>query len=390
MDAEAEITRLKRQRAALAQFGLLAFRSQDLDEILHRAAELVSESLSVRYVKVLELLPPGDRVLVRAGVGWRPGVVGRETFGADHQSPAGYALEAREPVVSCDVDAETRFEIPRMLREHGVRSMVNVVIVGEHEPFGVLEVDAPEKREFGADEVDFLRTYANLLAAAIDRLRAHEALERSHAAEKMLTGELSHRVKNLLGLVQSLAMRTGATGPDATAFRDAFVARLQALSRAENLALGDGAQSVDLAELVAQAMEPFQRAGGARARGASLPVSARSGRMLSLVLHELATNAVKHGALSDPTGQVRIAWSRARNGVGRRVLFRWSEEGGPGPRPSARRGFGTRLLTQLAEYELDGEAVLNFRPQGLLYELSFPERPAEGAAQASSSVSNPP
>ena len=81
--------RLRRQQQSLAEFGLLAFRSNDLDEILNRAAELVSEGLDVKHVKVLELLPGGEDLLVRAGVGWHPGVVGRTTFGADHHSPAG-------------------------------------------------------------------------------------------------------------------------------------------------------------------------------------------------------------------------------------------------------------------------------------------------------------
>ncbi len=169
--------RLRRQQKALAEFSLLAFRSNDLDEILHRAAELVSHGLDVRRTKVLELLPGGKELLLRAGVGWNPGVVGSTTFGADDDLPAGYALSHDEPVVSPDLDSETRFEIPQVLWDHGIKSMVNVIIAGEQGPFGVLEVDASRPRQFDEDDIAFLATYANLLAAAVDRHRTHTGLE---------------------------------------------------------------------------------------------------------------------------------------------------------------------------------------------------------------------
>lgn len=134
-----EAQRLRKQRAVLADFGLRALRTHDLERLLQEATALISEAIEVDLVKIVELLPGGDNMLVRAGVNWQPCVVGHATLGADRRSPAGYALLKGEPVVSRDISTEDRFDIPELLTRHGVRSVVNVVIRGEAAPFGVLE-----------------------------------------------------------------------------------------------------------------------------------------------------------------------------------------------------------------------------------------------------------
>lgn len=163
----------------------------------------------------------------------------------------------------------------------------------------------------------------------------------------MLIQELEHRVKNMLGLVQSIATQTTAEHPAAVAYRDTFVGRLQALARAENLVFDDHAQEVELQPLVERSLEPFENEvpGAVTAEGQSLRLPARSGRIVALVLHELGTNAIKHGALLTREGQVRISWEIEETGGGQQVRLRWREEGGPAVEPASRRGFGTRLLT---------------------------------------------
>lgn len=367
------IDRLRSQQKALAEFGLHAFRATDLDDILQCATELVAEGLDVKLAKVLELMPDEDALLIRAGVNWKPGVVGKETFASGSESPAGYALQCDEPVVSPDLSRERRFALPQVLIEHGVQSMVNVVIPGEDEPFGVLEVDAPQQREFDEDDIAFLQTYANLLAAAVERHRTHRTLESGMREQKVLIQELEHRVKNMLGLVQSLAQQTIAEDAGARAFQEAFVGRLQALARAENLVFQDHAQELDLRRLVERSVEPFaRRADAFELDGGSLLLPARIGRVLALVLHELGTNATKHGALAGPTGHVRISWAVDGTDDGREVRFRWVESDGAPVEPPKLEGFGTRLLTSLAGYELDGKAGIDHAPGGLRYELDFP------------------
>ena len=167
---------VQQQKAALAEFGIEAFRTDDLDALLTRAAVLAGQGLGVKRAKVLELLPPGDKLLIRAGVGWEPDVVGNATIDADRASPAGYALLTGEPVTSEDLENDERFRCPEVLRRHGIRSAVNVIIRGNNGPFGVLEVDSQQTRHFTEDDANFLQSYANLLAAAIDRLRTHRRL----------------------------------------------------------------------------------------------------------------------------------------------------------------------------------------------------------------------
>ena len=198
------VPRLQPRMAALAQFSIEVFRSDDLDALLTRAAALAGEGLGVDRAMVLELLPPGDKLLIRAGVGWEPDVAGRATCGADRASPAGYALLTGEPVVSDDLANDERFRYPEVLRQHGIKSAVNVIIRGTDGPFGVLEMDSQQSRRFTEDDVNLLQCYANLLAAAIDRLEIHRRLADAVHQREALLHELQHTVKNSLQLVTGM------------------------------------------------------------------------------------------------------------------------------------------------------------------------------------------
>lgn len=165
-----------RQQTILAQFGELALESDDLDEILTEACRLVGEALGTDFAKVVELLPDGETLLVRAGVGWKDGVVGVATIMASDDTSEGHALKTGEPMVSPDIDEETRFRYADFLIENGAKAVANVIIIGgkDRPPFGILQVDSRVRREFSEEDIAFLRTYANLLAATVDRLRVLE------------------------------------------------------------------------------------------------------------------------------------------------------------------------------------------------------------------------
>ena len=229
--SDAHILRLQQQKAALAEFGVEAFRTDDLDALLTNAATLAGEGLGVDRAKVLEVLPSGDQLLVRAGVGWERDVVGKATIDADIGSPAGYALRTGTPVVSEDLEADARFHCPELLRRHAIKSAINVIISGNDGPFGVLEVDSQHMRRFTEDDVNFLQGYANLLAAAIDRLRTHRLLVETAHKKAVLLHELQHRVKNSLQVIASLIslQRRKATEPTARNHLDVIVSRIEAL-----------------------------------------------------------------------------------------------------------------------------------------------------------------
>ena len=164
---------LLRQQTALARFGELALKSDDLDEILTEACRLVGEALGTDLSKVMELQEDGETLFVRAGVGWKPGVVGEVTIKASEDTSEGYALKTGRPMISADIAQETRFTYPPFLVENGVKAVANVPIIGAEDkpPYGILQIDSRKPREFTEDDTAFLRTYANLLAAAVDRLR---------------------------------------------------------------------------------------------------------------------------------------------------------------------------------------------------------------------------
>ncbi|GAA0600710.1 HWE histidine kinase domain-containing protein [Craurococcus roseus] len=169
---------MRGQQTALARFGELALKSHDLDEILTEACRLVGEALGTDLAKVVELQEDGETLLVRAGIGWKPGVVGQVALKLRDGTSEGHAIKTGEPVISSNIDDEDRFEYAPFLKENGVKAMVNVLIIGadDHPPFGILQVDSRKPREFSESDITFLRGYANLLAAAVDRLRVVAAM----------------------------------------------------------------------------------------------------------------------------------------------------------------------------------------------------------------------
>ncbi len=168
-----EHLKVLRHKTVLAEFGELALRSSDLDEILNEACCLIRDVLGTDLSKVMELQPDGNTLIVRAGVGWKPGVVGKVALKVSDQTPEGYAFKTGEPVVSPDISKETRFEYPAFLTDNGVQAVAYVLIIGSKDkpPFGILQIDSRTPRQFTEDDVAFLRSYANLLAAAVDRLQ---------------------------------------------------------------------------------------------------------------------------------------------------------------------------------------------------------------------------
>src|SRR5271166_5137320 len=162
-----------RQQEILAELGVGALQGASFDELLADTARLTAEGLRVEFCKVLEHIPSENRFLVRAGVGWGPGVVGVASIGADLASPAGFALRTGKPVISNHLQNEERFRTPDILQKHNINRAMNVILQGDGKPFGVLEVDSRSEDAFGEHDLAFLQGAANILGMAIERQR-HE------------------------------------------------------------------------------------------------------------------------------------------------------------------------------------------------------------------------
>jgi PAS domain S-box-containing protein len=163
------------QQELLAAFGLLALETPRFMPLLQEATRLCAEGMHTRYCKAMEYLPAEDPLIVRAGVGWKPGTVGART-GADLESPSGYAFHMGEAVISSHPDIEGRFRTPRILADHGIRRAINVPITTASNRYGVLEVDSPIDSRFTEADVAFMHGFAALLGAAFERSRAKAAL----------------------------------------------------------------------------------------------------------------------------------------------------------------------------------------------------------------------
>jgi signal transduction histidine kinase/HAMP domain-containing protein len=161
--------------AALGQFALVA---TDLAPLLNQAVMLVAQTLEVEYCSVLELLPNGKNFFLRAGFGWKEGLVGNANVPAGPDSQAGYTLKSGEPVVVADYAAERRFPSTPLMEEHGAISGVTVVIPTKPRPFGVLGLHTAKRRTFSEDEVHFLVAVATLLAMAADRQRTEPEIQK--------------------------------------------------------------------------------------------------------------------------------------------------------------------------------------------------------------------
>lgn len=164
------------QQGVISLLGSLALARGDLGSLLEETVVLIAQTLRVEYAKVLELLDDSETLLLRAGVGWKDGLVGRATVKSGDLSQAGYTLKVREPVIVEDLATETRFSGPPLLLEHGVVSGVSVVIQGKERPYGVLGIHSTQARRFSLDDINFLQSVANLLATAVERQKSEDAL----------------------------------------------------------------------------------------------------------------------------------------------------------------------------------------------------------------------
>lgn len=164
----------------IARFGAEAIETTDVARLKYKACCCATAGIPAEHAKVVEPRDHGELVIT-AGVGWRDDIIGHATAGRDLHSPAGRTFLTGEPLVIADLHAQSEYEIPEVLREHGVAALVNVPIRAAGRTYGVLVADVDEPRDFAQDEIDFLSALAHLLAAALRRADADAALRANDA-----------------------------------------------------------------------------------------------------------------------------------------------------------------------------------------------------------------
>ena len=179
--AEDEARSRARHHETVAAIAGVALAVDDLQEVMDEAVRLLVETFRLDYAAILEATTDAQSLLLRAGAGWREGLVGTARVDSDFSSQAGFTLLANEPVIVADLRSDRRFSWPALLRDHDVVSGMSVVIPGHHKPYGVLSVHTKRRRDFTSDEVHFIRSVANTLAAAVRGWEATQALRDSEA-----------------------------------------------------------------------------------------------------------------------------------------------------------------------------------------------------------------
>lgn len=288
---------------------------------------------------------------------------------------------------AADITADPRFAKNEVLNscplQNGpMRSYLAVPVVSRSgELLGGLFFGHSRAGVFTPEAERSILSLAGHAAIAIDNSRLFKASQEEIAArkqieeqQKFLLDELNHRVKNTLATVQSIAAQTLRSSTEPAAFQKAFEARLIALSTAHDLLSRENWRGVMLHDLVTRELVPYglEDPGRVSVSGERVWLPARISVPLGMAIHELATNAARHGALSVPRGKVDVQWTARATESGSMLCLTWQETGGPSVAKPTRRGFGTRMIERGLKHDLQGDATLVFDSDGLRCVITMP------------------
>jgi len=368
-----------RQQEILAELGVVALQGRPFLGLLNETVRLTAEGMNSEFCKVLEYIPTDNRLLVRAGVGWHEGIVGKATIGADLESPSGFALHTGTPVISNHLENEQRFRTPELLVEHGIRRAMNVILQGDGAPYGVLEVDSRSEGEFSQNDIAFLQGAANVLGMAIERQRYERRLKDAVDRHQILLKEITHRVKNSLQVVTSMLHLQAIASNDNALAKQLTEAssRVSAVGRAyERLAYDENVETIALdaylRDVCVDAIPASSNCQLDYAADADIRVDADRAIPIALIVNELITNAAKH-AFSKGSSPARIGVRLAKpTDETISVSVRDNGPGLPGNFEMAKsKGLGMRVVVALAR-QLDANISHHSSDSGTEFILSAP------------------
>ncbi len=209
-----------------------------------------------------------------------------------------------------------------------------------------------------------------LSAEDLGRERAEQTLQ-----VRIMNRELVHRTKNLITVIQAIVRNQDIATPETAKYAAGLSSRLVSLAATMDILVRENWSQLALEDLIAGQLAHFSEDIGRRIavkHGPTIKFSASESQMLGLALHELGTNAAKYGALSVPDGRIEICWNEDPDRDGNAIVLRWQETGGPAPSPPIQKGFGSRITGPLVARALSGAADTDYRPDGLIWTLTFP------------------
>ena len=375
-----DVEQMLKRQTVLADFGELALRSEDLQEILTEACRLVGKALKTDYAKILEIDHRRQDLLVKAGFGWKDGVIGHVRLPFGERSSETYSINQGIPVVTQAIKDEERFDFPAFMMEHGVIAIVNVpIFLPGGRAYGLLQVDSRLPRDFAQDDIEFLRTYASILGPVIDRLHKVHDLQIALETNRHLLQELQHRIKNHIGTIMGIVnMRRRETKSEEA--REELVSigeRIEALRLIyEQLYVAGAAERLRMAPYITQLLKSLcqihhEQTGKVHLNLVleDIELGPNQAVPLGLILNEFATNSMKH-AFDGRGGKLSVAIDTMDAGV---IRVRISDDGKglpQEPRPTTPgSGAGMKLMAGLA-YQMGAKLDWS-RPPGTTLSLEF-------------------
>jgi two-component sensor histidine kinase len=373
---------LLRQQAAIAKFGSFALRQSDLLTVLTEAARACAEGLDVPFCKVCRYRVEENDLLIEAGFGWQPGVVGIVVSRADASSPQGRAFISGQPSICNDLRTDDRYDLPELYAAHGIISTVDVIIKGEEQPYGVLEIDNNQQHDYNEYDINFLTGFANVLAEAVatsvrttllrQTIGQMEVLvaeqNRLLDQKKTLAEELQHRVRNNMQLVYGMLSKQLADTSDPIGQRGikAIARRVTTLAQVYDHLLGNEiTRTTDFGSYAGSLCHSLAEIQGVSNDDVTLTCESDmvildldTVTALGIVLAELVTNSYDHAFL-DGTGSISVA---VRGPVGNDAMATMTVlDSGPGfdVKPDSKR-HGLGLVRRLVE-QVGGTISLDSR-----------------------------
>jgi two-component sensor histidine kinase len=374
---ERDVPRLLRQQAALAKFGSYAFREPNLGNILTEAARVCAEGLEVAFCKVCRYREEEHDLLIEAGFGWHAGVVGLVVSQADETSPQGRAYVTGDPVIIRNLQEANNVRLPAFYPQHGIVSTVDVIIRRmDGEPYGVLEIDSTDEREYDQHDIDFLTGFANVLAEAVATSQRNAVLratteqmlalivekDRLLDERAMMAREMNHRVRNSLHVILDMLTTCLGQGSVDGVELDRIIHRVTALAEVHEQLLGsDWGSTVHLGDYLKALCLRLPSLQTTATRGIVLtcvtePVSAsvETATTLGMVVAELVSNSYRHAFLA-AGGSITV--TLRRSGTADEMVLVIADDG-PGfvEKPGSKR-FGIGLVRRLVQ-QVGGSARL--------------------------------
>ena len=344
---------LRRQLTSFANFTTRSLGESNIDSLMMDACLRARAGMNMTHAKLLEYLPDRDRLLLRAGVGWKEGYVGQYEVAPNIDTPIGYAFALSEPVPISDYNSEKVHCHPTILKEHGCVASLNVPLRTDRGNFGVLEVDNTSTCTFSADDINFLTGLGNTVARAVELRRAMNAMEAAFKEKELLIREMNHRIKNNLSLVAAM-LSLQARRSTESEVREQLG---NAATRVNNFALvHDRLQLFTSSVAKVDAASHFEELCGmlrSLLPGGVVLTPKCSGwilgdcvESLTLIANELVTNAAKYAFAGRDKGEIVLGYRQ--DGAGWRL---WVHDNGHGmpPEPESRsaKSFGKQLVATL-------------------------------------------